>query len=299
METWQRKIVLMRMIGRLPASHLFLDWYRYYFSGLRDFNLEHRWGAIVEMLQIVRNADIRVAEKDLAEIGSGWHPLLGLMFFAMGARTIRLTDIAPHIKTEYVDKAISFLLSRVKDISEHSGVPAGTLEKRLCQLQPNGRDFRKVFLDHRMTYHAPLDFTKTGWSDGSLDLVYSNSCFENIPEPILRGIFSEMGRVVKKGGHIAHNLAPVDVLTDSINYLRYSAEEWERIGTCKLHYQNRLRPARYIKMANDAGFCVVYEYRLPYPKPLKLDRAQLHPEFRDLPDSELLTVHFLFAGEKL
>jgi hypothetical protein len=107
-----------------------------------------------------------------------------------------------------------------------------------------------------------------------------------------------MKRVVKKGGHIAHNLAPIDDLTDSINYLRYSVEEWERIGTCKLHYQNRLRPARYINLAKHAGFRTVYEERLPFPKPLKLDRAQLHPDFRDLPDSELLTFHLLFAGQK-
>jgi hypothetical protein len=204
----------------------------------------------------------------------------------------------PHIKTEYVDKAISFLLSRVKEISELSGAPVGTLEKRLRMMRPNGRDFRKVFQDHRMTYHAPFDFTKTGWSDGSIDMVYSNSCLECISEPILRGIFSEMKRVVKRGGHIAHNLAPIDDLTDSINYLRYSVEEWERIGTCKLHHQNRLRPARYIKMANHAGFRTIHEERLPFPKPLKLDRAQLHPDFRDLPDSELLTFHLLFAGEK-
>lgn len=295
---WQRKVALMRMIGALPGSDRLLDWYRYYFSGLRRYNLELRWYAIVEMLQIVRNANINIAGKDLAEIGSGWHPLLGPMFSAMGANTVRLTDILPHIKTEFIDTVISFLLSRVKEISERSGVPAETLEKRLRELQPNGRDFRRIFQDHGITYHAPLDFTKTGWPDGSLDMVYSNSCLVYIPELILRGVFSEMGRVVKQSGHIVHNLDPVDVLTSSINYLRYSEQEWERIGNCNLHHQNRLRPARFIKMAHDAGFRIVYEDRLPFPKPLKLDRAQLHPEFRDLPDSELLTFHLLFAGEK-
>jgi hypothetical protein len=273
MEKWQRKIVLMGMIGRLPASDWLLDCYRYYFGDIRP---EHRWYAIVEMLQIVAKANINVVGKDLAEIGSGWHPLLGPMFSAMGANTIRLTDIVPHIKTEYVDKAISFLLSRVKEISAHSGVPVETLEKRLRVMQPNGRDFRKVFQDQGITYHAPFDFTKTGWSEGSIDMVYSNSCFENISEPILSGIFSEMKRVLKKGGHIAHNLAPIDDLTDSINYLRYSVKEWERIGTCKLHYQNRLRPARYTNLANHASFRTVTKIAFPSPSHL----SSIAPQFR-------------------
>src|SRR5262249_41820615 len=67
---WQLKIGLMRMLGALPASDRLLDWCRY-FSSLRRFKLEWRWYAIVEMLQIVRNANINVIGKNLAEIGSG------------------------------------------------------------------------------------------------------------------------------------------------------------------------------------------------------------------------------------
>jgi hypothetical protein len=298
MEGWQRKIALMRLFSVLPAGDRLFDLFRYYFGGLRTHNLDKRWYSIDEMLRMVREANIPVAGKDLAEVGSGWHPLMAPMFYGLGAGSIRMTDISPHAKTEFVDVAVDYLLRHAREVSELSGVAAETLEKRWREILPKGRNWKEIFAAHGITYSAPLDFTKSGWPDGCVDLVFSNSCVGYIPEPILRGIFAESFRILRKGGFFAHNIDPVDVLTGNLNFLKFSREEWERIGTCKLHYQNRLRPANYVDIAAKAGFNVVMQERLPFPKPPQINRAQLHSDFRDLPDSELLCFHFLIAGQK-
>jgi Methyltransferase domain len=298
MEKWQRKIALIRLFSALPAGDRLLDLFRYHFGGLRKYNPDTRWNSIAEMLRIVRAANIPIAGKDLAEIGSGWHPLLAPMFYGMGVGSIRMTDISPHAKTEFVQLTVNYLLKHAAEIADLSGVPAATLEKRWREILPNDRNWEEVFRDHGISFSA-LDFTQTGWPDRCVDLIFSNSCISCIPEPILRGIFVESNRVLRKGGFFAHNTDPVDALTNgSINFLRYSREEWERIGTCRLHYQNRLRPGRYLEIARAAGFEIVYDKPLLYPNPPKLDRAQLHPDFRDLPESELLCTHFLFAGRR-
>lgn len=265
---------------------------------VRPFNLNNRWYAIVEMLQILRMAGIRVEGKDWAEIGTGWQPLLGPLYYGLGVRSIRLTDINANVHGDFVERALEFLILRAGEIAPLAGVPAETLEARWRELLPKGADWRKVFAARGLTYDAPLDFTKTGWASGSVDGIYSNSCLCYIPTPILRGIFQESARVVKKGGFIAHNVDPVDILTGTMQYLNYTEEEWDRVGNSRLHWQNRLRPAAFTKMAKESGFEIVYEERLPFPKPQKIDRAALHPEFRDLPESELLTFHFLFAGRR-
>jgi hypothetical protein len=298
MEKWRRKVAFMRFFSMLPAGDRLLDAFRYHFGGLRKHNLDTRWYSIVEMLRMVRQSRIPIEGKDLAEVGTGWHPLLAPMFYGMGAKSIRMTDISPHAKTEFVDVTVGYLIKRSQEIAEISGVPAEILEKRWREILPNGRPWEPIFREHGISYHAPLDFSQTDWPGESLDFVFSNSCFCYIPEPILRGIFAESYRLLRRGGFTAHNIDPVDVLTGTVNFLRFSQEEWERIGTSKLLYQNRLRPARYVEIAKEVGFQVTCEERLPFPKPLKVERTELHEEFRDLPETELTCFHFLIAAKK-
>ncbi len=298
MEKWRRKVLLTQVIGALPAGDRLMDLYRYHFSGLRTHNLDSRWYSITEMLQIIREARIEIAGKDLAEIGSGWHPLLAPMFYGLGAKSIRMTDISPHVRTEFVEKTVGYLIQRVAEVATLSGVSAPVLEGRLRELLPGGRDWRPVFAGRGITYQAPLDFTATGWPAGCVDLIFSNSCIAYIPAPVLQAIHHESFRVLRPGGFLAHNLDPIDVLTGSLNFLKFSHGEWEKVGCSSLHYQNRLRPAQHLAMVVKAGFLPRYEARLPFPKPQALNRAELHPDFRDLPESELLCFHYLYAAQK-
>jgi SAM-dependent methyltransferase len=297
MYKWERKLSVMRAFGRLPRGDRLVDWLRYRFGGIRKHNLDTRWYSVTEMLSMVRRANVGIEGARLVELGSGWYPLLAVMFHGLGAATIRLTDISRHIRGEFVEKTIHYLIKRSGEVSSLTGIPADTLEKRWRKLLPQGHPWEEVFAAHGMTYDAPLDFAHSGWQAGSLDMIFSNSCLVYVPESALREIFAETRRLLRPGGFFAHNLDPVNVLNGTIDFLELSREEWERIGCCNLHYQNRLRPKRYVQLATEAGLEVEIQDRIPCPEPAPAwDRAGLHADFRDLPESELLCFHFLLAG---
>lgn len=298
MKNWRRKAAAFKIIEAIPFGESLFNWYRIQRRIWRPFNLNLRWYAIEEMLRLHRKSGVSVEGKDLAEIGSGWHPVLGPLFIGMGARSVRLTDISPHFCARFINESIVYLISKSKEVSELCGVPAATLEERWRKLLPRNDDWREPFEANGLTYHAPLYFDKTGWANESLDLIYSNSCICYIPRGPLQAVFHESARLLRKGGFVTHNVDPVDILSGTMQFLNYSEEEWDRIGNSKLHYQNRIRPATFTKFAEDAGLRIVYEERMPFPKPITIDRTQLHPEFRDLPDSELLVFHFLFSAQK-
>ena len=287
----------MRFIGNLPAGDRLFDLFRFYFGDLRKHNLEVRWKSVCEILTMLRRASIPVEGKDLAEIGSGWHPVFAPLMYGLGAASIKMTDISPHARDEFVAVSVRFLLAHVREISDLSGVPAELLEQRWRALLQDG-PWRQTFARHGIHYSAPLAFSEAKWAENSLDLIFSNSCLGFIPKPIVTSIFAASFRLLRSGGNIAHNIDGVDCLIGGLGFLKYSQEEWERVGCCKLHYQNRLRPMDYIQIATTAGFEITYENRTPLPNPEMLNREQLHADFKLLPESELNCFHFLFAARK-
>jgi hypothetical protein len=297
MKKWERKIALMRVLGTLPYGDRLFDMFRVYSGKFSKHNLEVRWKNVTEMLRILRGGAISVEGKALAEIGSGWHPVFAPLMYGLGAASVQMTDISPHARDEFVKASVRFLLSHAADISKLSGVAQERLETRWRALLEEG-PWRQVFASHGLQYTAPLEFSEAPWGEKSLDLVFSNSCLGFIPKPVLKPIFAASYHFLRSGGSIAHNIDGVDCLIGGLEFLKFSSEEWERVGCCKLHYQNRQRPMDYIQLAQAAGFEITYEERTPLPNPQILNRQALHADFKDLPEPELNCFHFLLAARK-
>jgi SAM-dependent methyltransferase len=113
-------------------------------------------------------------------------------------------------------------------------------------------------------YRAPADASASGIQDDSIDVVFSNSVLEHVVERDIARIMEESRRILRKGGLVIHDVncgdhyAYFDRSITPINYLSYSDREWA-FWNNRLQYQNRLRPADFIRLAHAAGLELVLQ----------------------------------------
>jgi predicted small metal-binding protein len=304
-QKWRRKVIAYKTIGYLPFAEKIMDF-------ARSVTITSRKPrgfptSIREMLQMLQKADKSVKGKRILEIGAGWQPVLPVLFFGMGTDSILMSDIVKHMRKSYVEATVRQFIDHAREIAGLTSISQDDLELRWRKILPRRGNWVKQWLDLGITYKAPFDMTTSKLPISSFDMIYSYSCMNYIPLVQLRRIFSESTRLLVRSGWIAHNihvyddLQSVDPETEitRMNFLCFSEKEWDRIGNCKLHYQNRLRPSSYVALARENSFRVVYSEMCPLCVPAgTLDRAKLDEEFKCLPDEEILCRHFLLVAEK-
>lgn len=305
MRQWQRRALIYRFFDTVPGGHQLFELVRMFGGGLRNFDVGKRKYAIFEMCNLLSSENKSVAGQKLVEIGSGWHPVLPALFYAMGASSIIMTDIVRHMRQDYVESTIDYLIQHTDVIAEITGISGDLITSRWMELKPGKHSWLDVWQDKGIVYEAPFDFAETEWPSDSVDMIYSNSCLGYIPLSILEQIFKESARLLRPGGWIAHDISvyddysAIDKSITPLNFLGYSEAEWERMGNSRLHYQNRLRPQRYFDLAQGNDLQILVFRRLQKQiTTAMLDRSKLDTAFQEMPDEELLCAHLLLLAEK-
>jgi predicted small metal-binding protein len=301
-QKWRRRVIAYKAIGYLPFAEKIMDVVRLLTSTSRE--QQGHPGTIRQMLQMLQRADKSVKGKRILEIGAGWQPVLPVLFYGMGAGSILMSDIVKHMRKSYVEETVRYCIDHAREIAGLTSISQDDLELRWRKMLPSSGNWVKQWHDLGITYKAPFDMTTSKLPTASFDMIYSYSCMNYIPLMQLRRIFSESAYLLARSGWIAHNIHVYDDLPSSElekwNFLCFSEKEWDRIGNCRLHYQNRLRPSSYAALAQENSFRVAYSEMLPLGVPIgALDRAKLDEEFKCLPDEEILCGHFLLVAEKV
>ena len=301
-QKWRRRVLAYKAIGYLPFAEKIMDVARL-LTGTSRGQQGHP-APIRQMLQMLQRTDKSVKGKRILEIGAGWQPVVPALFYGMGAGSILMTDIVKHMRKSYVEATVRYCIDHAREIANLTSISQDDLELRWRKLLPGSGNWVKQWYDLGITYKAPFDMTTSKLPMASFDMIYSYSCMNYIPLLQLRKIFSVSANLLDRSGWIAHNIHVYDDLSSSErekwNFLRFSEKEWDRIGNCRLHYQNRLRPSSYTALAQENGFRVTYSEMLPLGLPKgSLDRAKLDEEFKYLPDEEILCGHFLLVAEKV
>jgi SAM-dependent methyltransferase len=134
-----------------------------------------------------------------------------------------------------------------------------------------------------------------GWvevQDASIDLIFSQAVLEHIRRPEFEPLLRECRRVLKPGGICSHRIDLADHLGGCLNNLRFSRARWEsRLFADSGFYTNRLRYRQLLELFANAGFAVTVT-NVDRWKALPIRRAQLAPEFRNMPDEELCVSGF-------
>jgi len=120
----------------------------------------------------------------------------------------------------------------------------------------------KFLSEANLQYLAPADAADTGLPDASVDYHISTTVFEHIPGVDIKRILKEAKRILKKEGMAIHfidlsdHFQHQDKSITSINFLRYSEKEWDKIAGNEFAYCNRLRASDYFELFKEAGFDV-------------------------------------------
>jgi SAM-dependent methyltransferase len=246
----------------------------------------------LEQLVALREAGFDVRGKVVLEFGSGWLPLIPLLFHMAGAGHLILTDIDRLMDDQTVQRARGIVRGRIGDIAAALDLPQDALLARLDV--PMAQD-----------YLVPWD--AAAQPERSVDLVISRATFEHVPEAQVAFFLRQFHRILRPGGMTAHlvdnsdHWQHRDRALSRINFLRFEDNDplWKLGQFNPQAFQNRLRHDDYIRMLEEAGF----EMRAALGEPdarclADLAALPLAARFRGRSPRNLAVLISLFVAQK-
>jgi SAM-dependent methyltransferase len=246
----------------------------------------------LEQLAALRNAGVPVQDATILEFGSGWLPLIPLLFHLAGARRLILTDVVKLMDAQTVGRAKVIVASRMDEIAEALRQSPESLQARLR-------------LPFEYDYLVPWD--AAAHPAGSVDLIISRAVFEHVPKDRLRYFLAQFHRILRPGGTMCHVIDNSDHWQHQerslsrVDFLRYEEVQpiW-RLAQTNLHmYQNRLRHDDYRQLFTELDFRVTVTKGEPDPICLDdLGRLPLASQFRERDHRDLAILTSLFVVQK-
>jgi SAM-dependent methyltransferase len=301
---WRIKGIVQKTLSTAPGGMLVNDVLQRTVGGLRnveaavDSKVVDDWIVLAGQL---RDLNVRLPGAVLGEVGTGWVPVLPLCFAIAGARACHTFDVTRHLDTRLTSRAIARLSVHLPRIATAVGIGVDQVQARYEHVSA-APDVETALERAGVHYHAPADAAQTGLADRSIDAVFSNSVLEHVPSDGIAAILRESTRILKPDGVSLHSVncgdhyAYFDRSVTPLNYLRYSSREW-RLWNNRLLYQNRLRPADFLRLAETAGLQVTLSRFTPKEALLKtLPTLGIAEEFRRYAPDQLCTTSIDFAG---
>ncbi len=177
------------------------------------------------------------------EFGSGRNLLVPLLLSHSGARVVYCYDLTRHATLGQINNMIR------------------QLAERLDGTWPTVSDFSELATKYRIQYVAPGDARKTHLPTGSIDMIYSTSTLEHIPEASICEILEECSRILKPDGFMSFiidyhdHYATSDSSIGMFNFYQFSETEWKKHNPNN-HYQNRLRHCDYSRIFERCGLTI-------------------------------------------
>lgn len=243
----------------------------------------------LEQLAALRAAGVPVAGASVIEFGSGWLPLIPMLFHLAGADRLILTDIERLMDARTQAMAHARITARIDDIAAALAAPREELRRRLDGFAAD--------------YQVPWNPATHPAED--VDLVISRATFEHVPVEQLRVFLAQFHRVLRPGGATCHVIdnsdhwQHKDASLSRVAFLRYEDDDWVwRLAQLNTQgFQNRLRHSDYQALLAEAGFRVVLAEGVPDPKCLQdLRRLPLAGRFRGRPAEDLAILTSLFVA---
>ena len=231
-------------------------------------------------VDILRETDIDISNKNMLEIGSGWAPIMPYyFFFNANVGKVCSYDINEHYHKKSIVKLNSYFESQY-DLD----IP---LNKKT-----------KYNLPDFISYYPNTDLAKlnTTFND-KVDFIFSRNVLEHItPDDILK-IHSIFKSKFQHEFYILHMISPSDHRAYSdksislYDFLKYSKSEWNTIQT-NFDYHNRLRLPQYIEIFKDLGYEIIYlnydKCKTDSMKYKKFKALKLHEDFDCFSEEEIL-----------
>ena len=156
-------------------------------------------GLMIDAIELA--AAVRPHGKVVLEFGSGWNPILPLVFRLAGATRVVLTDQERLLDGALVVKALEAVGSEWPRIRSALGLPedAATL-LQVDRTQP----LPDLLSALGLSYVVP--FEPRSVPEESIDIVVSRAVLEHVPEQLLTRILPEFRRMLAPGGLMVHRV---------------------------------------------------------------------------------------------
>jgi ubiquinone/menaquinone biosynthesis C-methylase UbiE len=264
---WTTRAFIQRVLSKTPGGEQVYHQGQFYFGQLRDFKVDSKVGLGRRLLKSLIKSGATIADRRTLEIGTGWAPTIPILFWLFRQRECDTYDIskilAPSLIIEAATQLVNHPISHELLADDQLRYEVEERKQELKMLIERGARGRDILKYCNIRYHAPADAANTNLANGSVDVVYSSTVLEHIPQPEIKKLFVESLRILRPGGHIVHLIDMNDHFTytdqsiSSINFLQFSEDAFSKYNS-KFLYQNRLRASRWRQMIIDNGFEIVY-----------------------------------------
>ena len=218
----------------------------------------HLLGDSLRQIAALRGLGIDVTGRAVVEIGSGWVPILPLIYRLFGAARVVTVDQERLIDSAQIVQTVKFIHDNIGAVSHKLNFPAPPLPGSLTSPAVPLEEF---FLRARIEYKAPFNFLEL--QRNSADMVVSRDVLEHIPEAILTRIVNHSFDMLRPGGIACHTIdmsdhwQHVDSSIPKVNFLQYNGMWWKIAGMNSQNFQNRLRRFEYVDIFRNAGFEII------------------------------------------
>lgn len=243
----------------------------------------------LELLDELRAAGANLSGSVL-EFGSGWMPIIPMLFHLAGARRVTLTDVERLMDERTIAIARDVILQNSAIVTQHLGLSIDEINVKIKKFEPN--------------YLVPWSSTLT--PKDSVDIIVSRAVLEHVPPKSIKLFFDDFQRILKTEGIAAHIIdnsdhwQHKDKSISRVNFLRFEEDDfWWRIACMNIQsYQNRLRHSDYANLFESNGWRILAAHGIPDPKSITdIADLPLSSRFRgrDPHDLAILTSYFLLA----
>lgn len=245
----------------------------------------------LEQLAALKEAGVPVAGRTVLEFGSGWLPLIPILFHMAGAGRLILTDVERLMDAHTIELARERITARLEEIAAALDQPTDTVRARL----------HGFAADYRVPWNAASELA------ASVDLVISRATFEHVPEQELRFFLGAFSRILVPGGTMCHvvdnsdHWQHKDRSLSRVDFLRYDddAVVWRLAQINTQAFQNRLRHGDYLTLFREAGFSTLLAKGVPDATCIDdLKRLKVAARFRNHAPEDLAVLTSLFVVAK-
>jgi SAM-dependent methyltransferase len=257
----------------------------------------------ISILQAIEKDGYAVSGKTVLELGTGWEPIMPILFYLKNALSIISVDRNRLLFPVSITRSAEFLLKRADRISKEIKIPVPVIESKLAVLK-NG-DLKTLLSAMKTDYRSPSDARHISQADNSVDIVFSHNVLEHIPPRIIMEIFIEFRRILAPNGRMCHMIdntdhwAQHDTSITYANFLKFGDRLWNFFQINPLDYQNRMRHSEYLRLMEKTGFHLLRDESWTDESLIPvLQSMKIHPRFRSFSVIDNATLcTFVVAGK--
>lgn len=286
-QAWRLKASFQRAIARLPPAvgDPFYHWLQI-LRGLKPALAPHLM--FVNRMEDLMGPAFHWQGVHAVELGSGWYPTTPLLLACRAIGHLHTFDSNHHYSHSRVRAAAKGVLAH-QPCCETAHVTASS-----------GR------LPPAVTYHPRADLATTTLPAKSIGLAFSRLVLEHVPPETITRIHESAHSWLNDDGRWIHRISSCDHRSftnphlSSVDFLRFSATEWERLAGNRFAYHNRLRRCQYRELFERSGWKIVFQQEddISEEKRAALTKVTLHEDYAQFPAEELLAGSLWFVLEK-